>query len=160
MEETYLSVFGIRSPIKKFAATTLLPIARINQVINRTVGHSVNKVKFLSFFFKFCQTFQKNCRRYKLVVNMNFLFNVSRRTNKIFHYSFSACAGNQVRDVRAFLFIAGIAIIYALTVSGECYLCYPFLLTAAFCQLPVTVYSFVTTIIFFLCQFPVKGQGL
>ena len=87
---------------------------------------------------------------------MNFLFDDSSRTNKNFFYSLSAFAGNQVRDVRAFLFIASIAIIYALTVSGECYLCYPFLLTAAFCQLPVTVYSFLTTIIL-LCQF--KGRG-
>ena len=30
---------------------------------------------------------------------MNFLFNDSSRTNKIFYYSLSACAENQVRDV-------------------------------------------------------------
>ena len=89
---------------------------------------------------------------------MNFFFNDSSRTNKIFYYSLSACAGNQVRDVRAFLFIAGIAIIYALTVSGECYLCQPFLQTAAFCQLPVTVYRFVTTIIFLYVSFPLKNR--
>ena len=27
------------------------PIAKINQVINRTVGHSVNKIQFFSYFF-------------------------------------------------------------------------------------------------------------
>ena len=59
MEETYLSVFGIRSPIKKFAATTLLPIARINQVINRTLGHSVNKIQFFIIFLKFAKPFRK-----------------------------------------------------------------------------------------------------
>ena len=56
------------------------------------------------------------------------------------------------------MFMAGIAIIYALTVSGECYQCYSLiLLTAAFCQLPVTVYRFVTTI-FFYVSFPLKDR--
>ena len=51
LKKLHLSFFGIRSPIKKFAATTLLPIARINQVINRTVGHSVNKIQFFNYLF-------------------------------------------------------------------------------------------------------------
>ena len=59
MKELHLSFFGIRSPIKKFAATTLPPIARINQVINRTVGHSVNKIQFFSHFLKSAKPFRK-----------------------------------------------------------------------------------------------------
>ena len=61
---------------------------------------------------------------------MNFLFNDSSRRKKIVYYSFSACEGNSVRDVRAFPFIAGIAIICAITFSRDCY---PLMLTAVFC---------------------------
>ena len=51
MEETSSKLLWIRSPIKEFAAITLPPIAKINQVINRTVGHSVNKIQFFNYFF-------------------------------------------------------------------------------------------------------------
>ena len=71
---------------------------------------------------------------------MNFFFNASSRMNTIFYQSFLARAGNWVRDVRAFPFIAGIAIICTLTFSRDCY---PLMLTAAFCARPVTVYRFL-----------------
>ena len=54
----------------------------------------------------------------------------------------------KVRDVRPFPFIAGIAIICASTFSRDCY---PLMLTAVFCSLPVTVYS-LTTIIFYVSR--------
>ena len=51
MEETSSKLLWYTKSDKVVRCYNLLPIARINQVINRTVGHNVNKIQFFIIFF-------------------------------------------------------------------------------------------------------------